>query len=191
MFCQNCGNEIKKADSTFCSHCGASLLRGTRTPTPDQSIPTPQKEKKSGSKLTKTLKILGIIVLVLIIVGAVMIFIFLGYLGSHAAQTANIQSISIVVSCNGCDPPGTSFIGNSQFTGSIDNNNVQISVSGNNTMTWHESRNGNSLWSMGWSFQKSGVSGTLEVKLIADDGRILFDNSTSSSYGIVSGGWSG
>jgi|SRR5579875_2433331 len=182
MYCQKCGRENKEEEATFCSNCGASL-KGTMVP-PAQQI----KEKRSGSKLSKTLKILGIIVLALIIIGAVMIFVFLGAVGSHAAQTANVQSATILVTCSGCS---SGIIGSSQFSGAVDNNNAQVTLDGNNSLSYHVSRDGNSFWVFSWTFQKSTSDGTLDIRVTLDNGQVAFDNSTSAAYGVVSGSWSG
>jgi hypothetical protein len=100
---------------------------------------------------------------------------------SSSVARANFSGI-LQVYCIKCLP-------SLAFAGSIDETTAQgsneFSVQGD----------GSSSWSVGgqivsWSFQNENQNGTLTVTLTLDNGTTVFNQTTTASYGVVSGSWS-
>ena len=76
---------------------------------------------------------------------------------------------------------------NSEYGGYYDNSGNWTWIQGNGTNRYLISSNNSNPWSVKYQIQKFTADGTLDVEFILRNGTVVAGNSTTQSYGIVSG----
>jgi len=89
-------------------------------------------------------------------------------------------SLTINVTCTGC-----SFAG--EYTApNADSSPTHVSGSGNQSYT---ASSFDSPLNLTWNISKGSSGGTLEVKVISQDGQVYYDRSTGAPFGTLEGRW--
>ena len=107
---------------------------------------------------------------------------------SSSSNPLIVSSGTLTVTCTSCNSGNPNSY---QFSGSIDNAGTSNSYDGNVTQTYTVQRQDmTSYWIVSWDFQKSTTDGSMEVKFVLGNGTTVFDQTTTASYGVVSGSFS-
>lgn len=132
-------------------------------------------------------KIIAILAAVITVFGIIIAAAAATGSGSAKPTTNSVSSVSIVVTCTGCLSNNPNSY---QFSGATDNGGTSVTYDGNATQTYTLQRNGAGLWIVSFDFQKSTTDGSLELRATLSNGTTVFDQTTSASYGVVSGSFS-
>jgi hypothetical protein len=103
---------------------------------------------------------------------------------SSTSFNPSVNNGTLLVACMNCSGGQ---VGSSQFIGDFGSTGNSRSIDGNGTASYTMARGSDSVWIVSWMFGKSTVDGILSVKFILDNGTMMYNKNTTTSYGAVSG----
>jgi hypothetical protein len=185
-FCIKCGAALHTKEKVNAGWASGGGLRYRNRPPVTKS-----KGNFRGFALIVSIIVTGVLLVSLggVTNGSGIIGIFTGLenkIGTLASsiQSGGPQSGTFIVTCSNCT--GEQYL-NFTFFGFYGGGGARILAEGNGTQNFTISRDNANPWIVNYQFQKTTIQGILNVEFILNNGQVVEDNSTTQSYGVVSG----
>ncbi len=148
--------------------------------------PTPQPVAKKWK--AKVYAIVAVVITLGVVLGVSLAF--LSPINNPVKVASTVVTLAVVtVHCTNCSYDSTTV--HSQFSGALNDGTGIRSVDGNDGDTYTLTRtNRNQAWFISWNFHMNSGTGTMEVVVTLNTGEKVFDQSTSTPYGVAAGSWS-
>lgn len=166
--CSKC-NYYNDDGASFCSSCGTSLTSPVDQPQPIYQQPTPTAPPANKSK---SLIIGAIAIVVMIIIAGIAI-------GMMTSGSSNeVSKVKVIVEYSG------------EWSGTYGDLGDMCSWDGDGSKSVTFTRPSSTYAVVANAYKPDGGSGTLTLKIVSMDGKVLKQSSTSAQYGFAQIPWS-